>query len=757
MRKQTWPFWLIVVGLLLALTVPVQARANLDLTQRLGVGDGTATRPSLAFRSDRDLGLYRIGSDNLGVTIGGTKILDIDGSNMDVTGDLIVSGTITAVGGVVGGTSEGTFADGSAAAPGMAFGSDLDTGFYHIGANNFGMTVAGTKRWDFGAATSALTGILTVSGNCTVGGTFDATGNSTVGGTFDITGDTTVGGTLDVTGATTLVSTCEVTDDFTVNTDKFAVTAADGNTAVAGTFDVTGATTLADVCEVTGDFTVHTNKFTVAASSGNTVVAGTFAVTSTSVLTGNTTVVGTLTNTGATALNGGLACDSTLFTVANDTGVLSSIPTTTTGDAWTLDCSTLTTGDGLLIITDDDLLDTGNHAFNILGGSAKGTTQFNVSKGGVVYTLGKVTATDGLDTGTGFTGTGVSLTAAGAGSFDTTLTVTGLIAGSGGLTLDSTVFTIADTTGVLSSIPTTTTGNAWTLDFSLLTTGDGLLIITDDDTLDTGNHVINILGGSAKNVEQFTVCKGGVVYALGTITGTAGVSSGTGYAGTGVTLTAAGAVQADTTVTAGTSLLVTTTSVLTGDVTIGDGYASAGATFTAATGILECKGAITTDDTLTALDVAIGGGFGDSGVTITSGGAVSIDGALVLASTLTAPIITSVVNDTDTISAATCVGYYGKMVFLTHADNVAVTLEDPDASSPAGTQIDFLLTGDDNLAVVFAPTTPDTLITANSVDSDSVTFASGERMGAWVKFISDGTNWHCFNLGQTTMAVTDTD
>lgn len=44
------------------------------------------------------------------------------------------------------------FADGSAAAPGIAFYDDQDTGLYRLGDNNFGMATDGTLRWDLNTA-----------------------------------------------------------------------------------------------------------------------------------------------------------------------------------------------------------------------------------------------------------------------------------------------------------------------------------------------------------------------------------------------------------------------------------------------------------------------------------------------------------------------------------------------------------------------------------------------------------------------------
>lgn len=128
----------------------------------------------------------------------------------------------------------------------------------------------------------ASTGTLAVTGATNLS-SLTTSGNVSIGGALSVTGNLSVPGTLSSTG------------DFSVNTNKFNVTASSGNTSVAGTLGVTGATSLSSLSTsgaatvgttlgVTGNFAVNTNKFTVAAASGNTVVAGTLNVTGASVL-----------------------------------------------------------------------------------------------------------------------------------------------------------------------------------------------------------------------------------------------------------------------------------------------------------------------------------------------------------------------------------------------------------------------------------------------------------------------------------------
>ncbi len=58
-------------------------------------GNGTVSLPSIAFASDTDTGIYRIGANNIGVTANGAKVLDVSTTGLAVTGTLNSSGDIT--------------------------------------------------------------------------------------------------------------------------------------------------------------------------------------------------------------------------------------------------------------------------------------------------------------------------------------------------------------------------------------------------------------------------------------------------------------------------------------------------------------------------------------------------------------------------------------------------------------------------------------------------------------------------------------
>jgi hypothetical protein len=109
--------------------------------------DGSAALPSIAFASDTDTGLYRVGANQLGVSTGGTQRLVIDSN------------------GQIEATSLGT-----AAAPTWTFVGDPNTGIYSPGADQLAISTNGTERLRItsaglvGVGTSTPQGILDLAG-----------------------------------------------------------------------------------------------------------------------------------------------------------------------------------------------------------------------------------------------------------------------------------------------------------------------------------------------------------------------------------------------------------------------------------------------------------------------------------------------------------------------------------------------------------------------------------------------------------------
>ena len=120
---------------------------------------------------------------------------------------------------------------------------------------------------------------------------------------------------------TTINSTENVTGNFSVNDDKFKVTANSGKTEIAGNLEVgsdkfivdstNGNVTIAGTTNTSGNLTIvdvnNENKFTVDSSSGNTTIVGTLSA-------GATTINGT------ESVSGDFSVNNTKFTVDSATG-----------------------------------------------------------------------------------------------------------------------------------------------------------------------------------------------------------------------------------------------------------------------------------------------------------------------------------------------------------------------------------------------------------------------------------------------------
>lgn len=259
--------------------------------QILLISSDDVSNPAYSFIGDTNTGIYNIGSDNIGIATGGTKRIDISDSQVQInqtttstskdTGALIVEGGVGIeenlyVGGNinVGGdlTITGSLSQNSLGAtiidhtyteaflirkdsdagdvlitdttneqvllissddvsnPAYSFIGDTDTGFYHIGANNIGISIGGTKEIDINSTRMELTSDLSVLGNIqTLNIDSNSTSNMNLkynGNTEMIIGnnlvtvnnDLSISGNLTVSGTTTTlnVSTLEVEDNIII-------------------------------------------------------------------------------------------------------------------------------------------------------------------------------------------------------------------------------------------------------------------------------------------------------------------------------------------------------------------------------------------------------------------------------------------------------------------------------------------------------------------------------------------------------------
>lgn len=87
-------------------------------------GDGLVGTPSFTFTSDPDTGIYHVGANSLGITVGGGIVLQANTTDVRTQGAAVF-----------------LTADGTSAAPGFSFFNDPDTGIYRVAANNIAVAL----------------------------------------------------------------------------------------------------------------------------------------------------------------------------------------------------------------------------------------------------------------------------------------------------------------------------------------------------------------------------------------------------------------------------------------------------------------------------------------------------------------------------------------------------------------------------------------------------------------------------------------
>lgn len=121
--------------------------------------NGSAAAPTYSFTSDPDLGIYRVGANQLGVSAGNALMATFAAAAFTLAPN--VSMALSGTGGIaVDGTGVFSAPLGAVGAPSYSFNGDLNTGIYSPGADQVAMSVGGgqSQRW-----TGSLVNI-TVSG-----------------------------------------------------------------------------------------------------------------------------------------------------------------------------------------------------------------------------------------------------------------------------------------------------------------------------------------------------------------------------------------------------------------------------------------------------------------------------------------------------------------------------------------------------------------------------------------------------------------
>lgn len=128
-----------------------QLGGNLDANgNAILLADGAVGTPSLRFGSDPDNGLFLAGVNSIGISIGGLQNVAFSATNILFSQSVRIP-------------------DGAVGTPSLSFGTDPDTGIYHIGADSMGISIGGVLGLTLTEAGSAVTitsgGTITLADN----------------------------------------------------------------------------------------------------------------------------------------------------------------------------------------------------------------------------------------------------------------------------------------------------------------------------------------------------------------------------------------------------------------------------------------------------------------------------------------------------------------------------------------------------------------------------------------------------------------
>lgn len=179
---------------------------SLTVTGTATFADGSVGTPSIAFSLDPDTGLYRIGSNNIGISLGGANVLDLSSSvlrievpvdldNITINGNLqsdsFTTGDITSDHILVNEQLE--LDQGTESLPSLTFVNDNNTGIYST-ADLLAFSTGGTKRFE--VSTAATTSVLPLSVSSTTESSSVSTGSIVTAGGIGAAKNIIVGGNL---------------------------------------------------------------------------------------------------------------------------------------------------------------------------------------------------------------------------------------------------------------------------------------------------------------------------------------------------------------------------------------------------------------------------------------------------------------------------------------------------------------------------------------------------------------------------------
>lgn len=149
------------------MTNSVAVDGQSTMTGPLKASNGTAAAPSWTFGSDLDSGFYRITANSIGLALAGALAIEFATSTISIALPVNFAAAINIAAGAQ---------NGLVGTPTYSFASDLDSGFYRIGANQVGIAAGGANIIDVGTATTSIAGAFVLSGAFNGASTVKGTG-----------------------------------------------------------------------------------------------------------------------------------------------------------------------------------------------------------------------------------------------------------------------------------------------------------------------------------------------------------------------------------------------------------------------------------------------------------------------------------------------------------------------------------------------------------------------------------------------------
>jgi hypothetical protein len=293
--------------------------AQIPFAQGIKLSDGSDSAPSFTFTSDTNSGLYRIGADNIGLTLNGAKVVDYSTTGVSITGTFAASGNVA--------INTNKFTVAGASGNTLVAGTLSVTGDFAVNTNKFNVTAA--------------------SGNTTVAGTLGVTGATTLSAALTVSsGGAAITGNSSVTGTLSASSTLTASNGFTVSSGTVTLPANSvSNAAIStpppvllATLTASNSATLADTTSLTSAYSryrlvienlVPANdgteiqlKYNVGGVQSSNYLSTRLIATEAAAVSGESTTHIKISGNGTmdnTAANGGLCGEITIYNPASTT------------------------------------------------------------------------------------------------------------------------------------------------------------------------------------------------------------------------------------------------------------------------------------------------------------------------------------------------------------------------------------------------------------------------------------------------------